>query len=85
MRKLFSWISLLSLITLFLQAEPSIAATSKLNLVISQTPSASESLVTLYGTLKPAKSGVEIKIQINTDGSWKATRFKTESTRVGTY
>ena len=85
MKKLFSWISIISLITLFISTQPSNAATSSFKLAISQTPSASESLVTLYGTLKPAKSGTEINIQINTDGSWKATRFKTKSTRIGTY
>ena len=77
--------SVLSLITLFIHTQPSNAATSSFKLAISQTPSASESIVTLYGTLKPAKSGTEINIQINTDGSWKATRFKTKSTRIGTY
>ncbi len=85
MKKLFSWISIISLITLFIYTQPSNAATSSFKLAISQTPSASESLVTLYGTLKPTKSGTEINIQINTDGSWKATRFKTKSTRIGTY
>ena len=85
MKKLITWLSVLSLITLFIQTQSSNAATNTLKLSISQTPSASESLVTLYGTLKPAKSGTEVKIQINTDGSWKATRFKTKSTRVGTY
>ena len=85
MKKLFSWISIISLITLFIHTQPSNAAIGTLKLAISQTPSASESLVTLYGTLKPAKSGTEINIQINTDGSWKATRFKTKSTRIGTY
>jgi GH25 family lysozyme M1 (1,4-beta-N-acetylmuramidase) len=85
MKKLFSWISIISLITLFIHTQPSNAATGTLKLAISQNPSASESIVTLYGTLKPAKSGTEINIQINTDGSWKATRFKTKSTRIGTY
>jgi GH25 family lysozyme M1 (1,4-beta-N-acetylmuramidase) len=85
MKKILSWISLISLITLFLQTQPSNAATSALKLSVSQTPSASESIVTLYGTIKAAKSGTEIKIQINTDGSWKTTRFKTKSTRMGTY
>lgn len=85
MKRIFSWITIFSLITLFIHTQPSNAATSTLKLAISQTPSSSESLVTLYGTLKPAKSGTEIKIQINTDGGWKATRFKTKSTRVGTY
>ena len=65
MKKTLSWISLISLLTLFLQTQSSNAATTSLKLSISQTPSASESIVTLYGTIKPAKSGTEIKIQIN--------------------
>ena len=62
-----------------------VAVTSNLSLSVIQTPSTTESLVTFYGTLKPAKSGIAIKIQINTAGSWKTTRFATKTAKAGTW
>ena len=62
-----------------------VAVTSKLSLSVIQTPSTSETLVTFYGTLKPAKSGIAIKIQIKTDGAWKITRFAAKTTKAGTW
>ena len=59
------------------------AATSQLSLSVRQTPSATEALITFYGTIKPARSGIAIYIQINTAGAWKATRFKAKTTRSG--
>ncbi len=83
MKKIILFLISLSLLTL--NSPTSIAISYKLTLSVRQTPSQSESIVTLYGTLKPAKSGTEISIQINTDGSWKSTRFKSKSTKAGTY
>jgi len=62
-----------------------VAVTSKLSLSVIQTPSTSETLVTFYGTLKPAKSGIAIKIQIKTGGAWKITRFAAKTTKAGTW
>jgi len=61
------------------------AATSILSMQVRQTPSASETLLTLYGTLKPNKSGATIKIQVDTNGKWTTTRFATKVTKVGTW
>ncbi|CAN2235725.1 Glycoside hydrolase, family 25 [Candidatus Planktophila vernalis] len=61
------------------------AATSSLTLSLRQTPSATESVVTFYGTIKPARSGLSVKIQGNTSGSWKTTRFTTKTTKAGTW
>ena len=61
------------------------AATSILSMQVRQTPSASETLLTLYGTLKPNKSGAMVKIQVDTNGKWTTTRFATKVTKVGTW
>jgi len=61
------------------------AATSSLTFSLRQTPSATDSVVTFYGTIKPARSGLSVKIQGNTSGSWKTTRFMTKTTKAGTW
>lgn len=66
-------------------APQSLAAASTLSMQIRQTPSASESLLTMYGNLKPNKSGTTVKIQIDMGGKWTTTRFTTKVTKVGTW
>lgn len=66
-------------------APQSLAAASSLSMQIRQTPSASESLLTMYGNLKPNKSGTTVKIQVDIGGKWTTTRFTTKVTRVGTW
>ncbi|MDA2963132.1 MAG: GH25 family lysozyme [Actinomycetota bacterium] len=61
------------------------ASTPQLSLTLRQTPSTSEALLTFYGTIKPAKSGVTVDIQIRNAGSWKPTRFKSKTTKAGTW
>jgi GH25 family lysozyme M1 (1,4-beta-N-acetylmuramidase) len=61
------------------------AATSKITMTLMQTPGGAEPIVTLYGTLKPAKSGSKVSIQIQLDGKWQDTRFSTKTARVGTW
>jgi lysozyme len=63
----------------------SAAVTSVLSMQVRQTPSASETLLTLYGNLKPNKSGATVKIQVDTNGKWTTTRFATKVTKVGTW
>ena len=75
----------LSLVVGVIGAPQSIAATSSLSMSIKQTPSASETLLTLYGTLTPKREGATVKIQVDTDGQWTTTRFTTKVTRVGTW
>lgn len=73
-------------LTLLLIDSPQVqAATSSLTLSLRQTPSATDSVVTFYGTIKPARSGLSVKIQGNTSGSWKTTRFMTKTTKAGTW
>lgn len=66
-------------------APQSFAATSTLSMEIRQTPSSSESLLTLYGRLRPNKSGTAVKIQVDTNGKWSSTPFMTKVTQVGTW
>jgi len=61
------------------------AATSALSMSVRQTPSTTEALLTFYGVIKPAKSGISVAIQINSGGTWKPTRFKTKTTKAGTW
>jgi len=61
------------------------AATTSLTLSLRQTPSATDSVVTFYGTIKPARSGLSVKIQGNTSGAWKNTRFAAKTTKAGTW
>jgi len=73
-------------LTLLLIDVPQVqAATSSLTFSLRQTPSATDSVVTFYGTIKPARSGLSVKIQGNTSGSWKTTRFMTKTTKAGTW
>ena len=73
-------------LTLLLIDVPQVqAATSSLTLSLRQTPSATDSVVTFYGTIKPARSGLSVKIQGNTSGAWKTTHFMTKTTKAGTW
>ena len=74
-----------SLVVAVVGAPQSVAASSALSMSIRQTPSASESLLTLYGNLTPNRSGTTVKIQVDTDGKWTTTRFTTKVTKVGTW
>jgi hypothetical protein len=66
-------------------APQSVAATSVLSMQVRQTPSSSETLLTMYGNLKPNKSGTTVSIQVDTNGKWTTTRFATKVTKVGTW
>lgn len=64
---------------------PSQAVSSALTMSLRQTPSASEVVLTLYGSLKPTRTGTEVKIQVDTNGKWSTTRFVTKVSKVGTW
>ena len=83
--KLKIYLLAVSLIVAVVGAPQSVAASSTLSMSIRQTPSASESLLTLYGNLTPNRSGTTVKIQVDTDGKWATTRFTTKVTKVGTW
>jgi lysozyme len=83
--KLKVYLLAVSIVVAIVGAPQSIAATSTLSMSIRQTPSASETLLTLYGNLKPNRSGTAVKIQVDLDGRWITTRFTTKITKVGTW
>lgn len=68
-----------------LQTIASDAAASKITMSLRQTPGGTEPIVTLYGSLKPAKSGIKVSVQIQLDGKWADTRFSSKTARVGTW
>ena len=61
------------------------AASSVLSLSLRQTPSATESVITFYGTIKPSKSGLTVAIQSKSSGSWATTKFSTKTAKAGTW
>ena len=83
--KIRAAISAIALTLLLIESPQVQAATSSLTLSLQQTPSATDSVVTFYGTIKPARSGLSVNIQGNTSGSWKTTRFTTKTTKAGTW
>jgi len=83
--KLKIYLLAVSLVVAVVGAPQSVAASSNLSMSIRQTPSASESLLTLYGNLTTNRSGTTVKIQVDTDGKWTTTRFTTKVTKVGTW
>jgi hypothetical protein len=61
------------------------AATARLSLSIKQTPSNTSTLVTLYGTIKPAKAKVIITIQSISAGKWINSKLTAKTTTAGTW
>jgi len=64
---------------------PNAHAASQLSFTVRQTPSASETLLTFYGTIKPARAGTVVTVQIKNAGVWEKTRFSTKTTKSGTW
>lgn len=85
MRKTILVILAMTIAIFTLGQSTSFAAGSSLTMDLRQTPGLTEPLITLYGTVKPAKSGLKITIQVFLDNSWTDTRFSTKSARVGTW
>jgi lysozyme len=75
----------LSLALFSFQTVATSAAQSKLTMTLKQTPGGPEPIVTLYGSIKPAKSGIKITVQIQLNGKWQDTRFSTNTAKVGTW
>ena len=75
----------LSLAIVSLQTVATSAAVSKLTMTLKQTPGGAEPIVTLYGSLQPAKSGIKVLVQIQLNGKWQDTRFSTKTAKVGTW
>ena len=83
--KRISIVFILSLALFSVQTEATSAINSKLTMTLKQTPGGPEPIVTLYGSIKPAKSGVKVTVQIQLNGKWQDTRFSTKTAKVGTW
>ena len=83
--KRISIVFILSLALFSVQTEAISAINSKLTMTLKQTPGGPEPIVTLYGSIKPAKSGVKVTVQIQLNGKWQDTRFSTKTAKVGTW
>jgi GH25 family lysozyme M1 (1,4-beta-N-acetylmuramidase) len=68
----------------FSSAAPS-AAASTLTLTVVQNSSEAQPTVTLFGTLKPAKKGTKVSIEILKGGKWKATKLAVKTVKLGSY
>jgi len=64
---------------------PASGATYSLSIAIRQTPSTAEPIVTLYGQVKPAKSGLKVSVQVELNSKWKPTVFLAKTTSNGTW
>ncbi|MCX6430824.1 MAG: glycoside hydrolase family 25 protein [Actinobacteria bacterium] len=60
-------------------------ATSSLTFSLVQTPSVNEPTITLFGQLRPARSGVKIAIQVELDSKWQNSQLSTKTTSAGTW
>ena len=64
---------------------PAEGATYSLSMSVRQTPSVAEPLVTLYGQIKPARSGLKISVQVELSKKWQLTALSTRTTTNGTW
>ena len=83
--KIRAIVTVLSLWLLSISLPSASAGTAQLSLSVLQTPSSSEALLTFYGAIKPAKSGITISIQIDNGGTWQNTRFKSRTVKTGSW
>ncbi len=74
-------------LALLIVGAPSAIASAKTSITmsLSQTPSQTRTIVTLYGSIKPARSGLLIRVQSNKSGTWNNTNLTTKSTKAGSW
>ena len=84
MKKLSALLAFSVALFTFSSTAPSSAA-STLTLSVVQNSSESEPTVTLFGTLKPAKKGARVVIQILQDGKWQSANLAVKTVKLGSY
>jgi GH25 family lysozyme M1 (1,4-beta-N-acetylmuramidase) len=84
MKKIASLLSLAVALLTFTSTAPS-AAASTLSLTVVSNSSEAEPTVTLFGTLKPAKKGARVSIEILQGGKWRATKLAVKTVKFGSY
>lgn len=60
-------------------------AANSLTLNIKKTPTLGEPKVTLYGLLKPARTNVQVKIEVNLNGKWTKTSIGAKTKTGGSW
>ncbi len=77
--------SIIGLLIAHVNLSPAVGATSTLSLAVQQTPSTTEPIISLYGSLKPKQPGIKISIQVEIDKKWQSTALTTKTNATGTW
>ncbi len=75
----------LTLLLTPLEFLPLNASGQSLSFAVTQTPSFSAPVVTLYGQLRPAKGSIRISIQVELEGKWQKSLHSTKTNESGTW
>jgi len=78
-------LTILATILISTQLIPVSAANFTSTFSVSQTPSATEPLITFHGVIKPALKNAVVKIFVKLDEKWVDTRLRTNSTSSGAW
>lgn len=78
-------LTILAMILISTQLIPVSAANFTSTFSVSQTPSATEPLITFHGVIKPALKNAKIKIYVKLDNKWVDTRLYANSTSSGAW
>ena len=81
-KRIISFLLTFTLIALGIQ---NAFASTALTLNIKKTPSLGEPKVTLFGAIKPARAGIQIRIETKVDGTWTRTSIGAKSTSSGAW
>ena len=77
--------SIIGVLIAHVNLSPAVGATSTLSLAVQQTPSTTEPIISLYGSLKPKQPGIKISIQVEIDKKWQSTALTTKTNATGTW
>lgn len=82
---LLALIALVASIFPLQSAQASKKYVKSVSLAVKQTPAATERVLTLYGSVKPARAGVNISVQIHNGARWRDSAVSTTTARAGTW
>ena len=82
MKRVLTFLLTFSLVILGID---SALAASSLSLNITKTPTIGEPKITLNGILKPAKTNVQVAIQVKLNGTWTKTSLGTKTKSGGSW
>ena len=64
---------------------PTFAANYTLSLALRQSPSVNNSLLTLYGAVRPARKNLTVSLEVKFAKHWKSTSFSAKTSPSGTW